>query len=201
MAAPVAHPWKQAQMVLSNYLHPTHSMNETMLSACTSALIHHLIQGLTEEDFADMHPVPMDVAVNGFPGVPNIDSQKFTTSGGHGFRGPKLQYLSEPEEHEDWTHHRKYDDVVTTEVDRIMTNAMLGIRPHAIYTASMKDEMLSKAKVEAGRARVIYMCPVDFLTAMRMLSLGMICVMVRRRDLFGIAVGLNMYFEEWNEIF
>lgn len=201
MAAPVAHPFQQAQMVLANYLHPTHSIDEKMLQACSDVMLEHYSGGLTSEDWADIHPVPIDVAVNGFPGVPNVDSQKVTTSGGHGFRGPKLQYLSDPVEHEEWSHYRRYDNVVESEVDRIIEGASKGIRPHAVYTACMKDEMLSKAKVAAGKARVIYMCPVDFLTAMRMLTLGLTRVMVRRRDLFGIAVGLNTHSEEWNDLF
>lgn len=201
MAAPVAHPWQQAQMVLTNYLHPTHSMDETVLRICAEAMADHFAGGLDDDDWSDIHPVPVGVAVNGFPGVPNVDSQKVTTSGGHGFRGPKLQYLSEPFEHEEWTHFRVYDDVVLSEVDRIVDNARVGIRPHAVYTASMKDEMLSKLKVAAGKARVIYMCPVDFLTAMRMYTLGLTRVMVRRRDLFGIAVGLNTHSEEWDDCF
>nr|ULG00035.1 MAG: hypothetical protein [Marnaviridae sp.] len=200
MAAPKAHPWKQAQMVLENYLKPTHSMREIVIVACAEAMESHFAAGLTDTDWADIHPVPVDVAVNGFPGVPNVDAQKFTTSGGHGFRGPKLQYLSDPEEKEEWSHYRSYDDVVLVEVDRIVDDALNGIRPHAIYTGSMKDEMLSKAKVDAGKARVVYMCPADFLTAIRMFTLGLSRVMVRRRSLFGMAVGLNTHSEEWNEL-
>lgn len=201
MAAPVAHPWKQPQMVLENYLHPTHSIDETRLLSCVEAYVDHIMAGLTDEDKLDIHPVPLSVAVNGYPGVPNIDSQKMTTSGGHGFRGPKLQFLSEPEAFEEWTHYRSYNDVVTSRVDKIMEDATLGIRPHAIYTSCMKDEMLSKAKVALGKARCIYMCPVDFLTSMRMLTLGLTRVMVRRRDLFGIAVGLNTHSEEWDALY
>nr|QUS52704.1 polyprotein [Mute swan feces associated picorna-like virus 8] len=201
MAAPVAHPWQQAQMVLTNYLQPTHSIDETMLRVCAEAMADYFSDGLTDVDWSDIHPVPIDVAVNGFPGVPNVDAQKVTTSGGHGFRGPKLQYLSDATEHEEWSHYRRYDDVVISEVERIVDDAKLGIRPHAVYTGSMKDEMLSKAKVAAGKARVVYMCPVDFLTAMRMFTLGLTRVMVRRRDLFGIAVGLNTHSEEWNDCF
>lgn len=200
MAAPKAHPWKQAQMVLDNYLKPTHSMREVVLLACADAMEEHFASKLTNADWEDIHPVPIDVAVNGFPGVPNIDAQKFTTSGGHGFRGPKLQYLSEPEEFEEWTHYRKYNDAVTSEVERIIEDAMQGIRPHAVYTASMKDELLSKVKVEAGKARVIYMCPADFLTSIRMYTLGLSRVLVRRRALFGMAVGLNTHSEEWDEL-
>lgn len=201
LAAPVAHPWKQPQLVLKNYLSPTHSIKETVFRACAQAYEDHVSEQLTPDDWADIHPVPMSVAVNGFPGVANIDAQKFTTSGGHGFRGPKLQFMTEAQEFEEWTHFRSYKDCVVKEVDRILENACLGVRPHAVYTASMKDEMLSRAKVEAGKARSIYMCPVDFLTAMRMLTMGLTRVMVRRRDLFGIAVGLNTHSEEWDDTF
>lgn len=200
LARPNPGPWNGHQQILNNYLFPTHSMNETMLRACVAAFCEHVDAGLTEDDWSDIHPVPLAVAVNGFPGIPNVDAQKFTTSGGHGHRGPKLQFLSEPEEFEEWTHYRSYDDVIHSEVDAMREAAYLGVRPHCIYTACDKDEMLSLKKVNAGKCRSIYMCPVAFLTNMRMSTMGLCRVMIRRRDLFGIAVGLNTHSEEWDEL-
>lgn len=201
MAAPVAGSWEQPQMVLKNYLQPTHSMNEMILRACREAMCAHIKLGLRDEDWADIHPVPIEVAINGFPGVPNVDAQKFTTSAGHGRRGPKLRYMTEPESFEEWDSFRRLDAPTLAAVQKIRDDAENGIRPHAIYDACFKDEMLSKAKVAAGRARVIYMCPLPFLTNMRMSVMGICRVMIRRRHLFGMAIGLNTHSEEWDELF
>lgn len=200
MAAPRNAGWKQPQMVLANYLKPTHSMNELIVRACVQAFCDRIEAGLTEEDLQDIHPVPLDVAVNGMPGVPNIDAQKHSTSAGHGKRGPKLQYLSEPEPHDVWDSFRCFDPETLSEVDKMREDAFAGIRPHAIYDSCWKNEMLSKAKVEAGRARSIYMCPLAFLANMRMSTLGLCRVMIKRRNLFCLAVGLNTHSEEWDDI-
>jgi hypothetical protein len=193
--------WRQPQMILANYLHPTHSMSESVWGACLEAYGEHIEQHLTEEDLEDIHPVPISVAVNGFPQVPNVDAQKFTTSAGHGHRGNKLQFLSEPEEFEEWQSFRRYGPVIRKEIQDMRDKAAGGVRPHAIYDSCMKDELLSKEKVAAGRARAIYMCPVAFLTNMRMSVMGMCRVIVRRRDVFGLAVGLNTHSEEWDDLF
>lgn len=198
LGRPRATDWRAPQLILSKYLNPTHSMRECVIAACGEAMTDHIMANLTDEDKADIHPVPIGVAVNGFPAVPNIDAQKFTTSAGHGRRGPKLQFLSEPEEFEEWSSYREYDENVTAAVNKMVEDAMQGIRPHAIYEAVLKDEMLSWAKVLQGKARAIYMCPVDFLTAIRMFTLGICRVMVRRREIFGMAVGLNTHSEEWD---
>lgn len=201
MAAPRNAGWKQPQMVLENYLHPTHSMNEMILRACVEAFKARIAAGLSETDLEDIHPVPISVAVNGMPRVPNVDAQKHSTSAGHGKRGPKLQYLSDPVEHDVWDSYREFDADTLREIDEMREQMYRGQRPHAIYDACWKNEMLSKAKVEAGRARCIYMCPLAFLVNMRMSTVAMCRVMIRRALLFCIAVGLNTHSEEWDDLF
>lgn len=201
MAAPRNAGWRQPQMILENYLQPTHDMNEMIVRACVEALKCRITEGLTEADLEDIHPVPISVAVNGMPRVPNVDAQKHATSAGHGKRGPKLQYLTEPVQCGVWESFREFDAATLAEIDTMRENMYRGVRPHAIYDACWKNEMLSKAKVEAGRARCIYMCPLAFLVNMRMSTVAMCRVMIRRRNLFCIAVGLNTHSEEWDDIY
>lgn len=197
---PLMGAWEQPQNILKNYLSPTHDMREDVWSACVEAFTKHVGDNLTQEDWDDIHPVPLDVAVNGFPGVPNVDAQKFTTSAGHGHTGAKIQFLSEPEAHFEWTHFRKYSDVIHSEVDKMREDAREGIRPHAIYTTTLKDEMLALRKILAGKTRGFHVCPTAFLTNMRMSTMALCRVMIRRRKLFGIAVGLNTHSEEWDDM-
>jgi len=200
LARPRTNAWQAPQQVLANYLHPTHSMNEKVLRACVQAFCGHIKKNLKPEDWADIHPVPLNVAVNGFPGVANLDAMKVTTSGGHGHRGPKVKFMTSPIVHEHWDHFRELGEVVTEEVNVMREAAREGIRPHAIYTTVIKDEMLSKAKVAANKARCIHCVPTAFLANMRMSVMAMCRVMVRLRDVFGIAVGLNTHSEEWHEL-
>lgn len=201
MAAPRNAGWKQPQMVLENYLHPTHSMNEMIVRACVQAYQERISTLLDATDLEDVHPVPLSVAVNGMPGVPNVDAQKHATSAGHGKRGPKLQYLSEPVQYDVWDSYREFDAQTLAEIDEMRERMYRGERPHAIYDACWKNEMLSKTKVEAGKARCIYMCPLAFLVNMRMSTVAMCRVMIRRRDVFCIAVGLNTHSEEWDDVY
>jgi len=131
MSAPQSAGWQQPQSVLSTYLHPTHSLKEMVMRACVEAYVEHVESHLTQQDWEDIHPVPLSVAVNGFPGVPNVDAQKYTTSAGHGKRGPKLQFLTDPEKHEEWESFRVYTSAVHKEIDDMREAAYKGIRPQA----------------------------------------------------------------------
>lgn len=193
--------WKPQQNILKEYIHPTHSIKESLLSKATDAFIHHICSGLTEEDRADIHVVPLSVAVNGFPRVPNVDPLKFNTSGGHGYPGPKSAYVTTDALYEEWSRYREFDEGVIANVERIVDLAYKGIRSHPIFTAQLKDEMLSHAKVESCKTRGFYMCPLPFLIAMRMFTTGLTRVMVRRRDLFCNAIGLNTHSAEWDELY
>lgn len=192
--------WEPQQNILKEYLVPTHSMREPVWRTCCDSFIRHVTTQLTANDIADVHVVPLSVAVNGFPGVPNVDAQKFNTSSGHGFPGCKRTYVISDEPFEEWTSFKTYDEKVIAEVERIFELAKQGIRSHPIFTAQLKDEMVSLAKREAKKTRGFYMCPLAFLTAMRIVTTGLTRVMVRRRKLFRHAVGLNTHSEEWHEL-
>lgn len=198
---PVMSGWEPQQVALKEFLHHTHSINEPLFRVCVDSFAEHIGDGLTEEDKVDSAPVTLDVAVNGYPGVPNVDAQKFTTAAGHGMPGPKRAYIASEDAFSVWEKRRVYTPELEAKVKEILDKAERGKRSHPIFTAHLKDEMVSAKKVAAKKTRVFFMCPVDFLTANRMFTMGLTRVMVRRRKLFRIAVGLNTHSEEWDDLF
>lgn len=192
--------WEPQQNILKEYLTPTHSMNEPLFRVCVESFAEHITSGLTEADKEDIHVVPISVAVNGFPGIPNVDALKFNTSAGHGRRGCKRGYLESEEPLEDWSTFRVFNADLVAEIEAIVEKALVGTRSHPIFTAQLKDEMVSLAKKMSKKTRGFYMCPVAFLVAMRMFTMGLTRVMVRRRKLFRHAVGLNTHSEEWDDL-
>ena len=192
--------WEPQQNILKEYLVPTHSMSEPLLALCVDSFAKHVTSNLTKEDIEDVHVVPLSVAVNGYPGVPNVDAQKFATAAGHGLPGPKKKYLAFDGPKGEWGRYREYDQAVYDEVEAIYKLAIQGIRSHPIFTAQLKDEMVSLMKKMLKKTRGFYMCPLAFLTVMRIFTTGLTRVMVRRRKLFRHAVGLNTHSEEWNDL-
>lgn len=193
--------WEPIQNIISEYLKPTHSIDELKMLCATDSFIEEIGSNLSDSDKEDIHTVPVSVAINGFPEVPNVDAQKFTTSGGHGYPGPKKGYVAVDEPHEEWDRFRLYTDAVMDSIESVVDNALKGQRTHPIFTAQLKDEMISLRKKLAKKTRGIYMAPVDYLTAIRMFTLGLTRVMVRQRDLFRNAVGVNTHSEEWDDLF
>lgn len=193
--------WRPQQNILKEYVFPTHSIREPLFMAGVWNFIEWITSNLTDDDKADVHVVPLSVAINGYPGVPNVDCLKFNTSAGHGYPGPKVKYVVFDEEYEQWSRFRKFDDAVIAEVERIVNLAFEGIRSHPIFTSQLKDEMVSWAKYLASKTRGFYMCPLPFLMAMRLFTTGLTRVMVRRRDVFCHAIGLNTHSAEWDLMF
>jgi hypothetical protein len=226
LVKPYMDSWRPQQKALRGYLNPAENIDEPRLHLCADKIVDYIMSNLTEEDKADIHPVPLDVAVNGYPGVPNIDSQKFSTSAGYGHKGPKKSYLLHLEDPDNkpfayldsenpsdkleldelvfqsvWQDYRRYSDDIESKMDEMWESYKRGIRWHAIFSAQLKDEMVTKKKYEMFKTRVFFMCSVELLTLLRMSTLGLSRVMVRRKDIFKIAVGLNAHSEEWQQMY
>lgn len=198
---PVMGGWEPIQNIVKEYLTPTHSIDEVKMLTATTSFIEHIRKNLAPEDVEDLHPVPVEVAINGYPEVPNVDAQKFTTSGGHGYPGSKKAHIAVDEPRDEWPRFREYTDKVMDSIQQIVDAALSGHRSHPIFTTQLKDEMVSLRKVVAMKTRGFYMGPMDYLTALRMFTLGLTRIMVRKRDVFRNAIGLNTHSEEWDDLF
>jgi hypothetical protein len=76
----------------------------------------------------------------------------------------------------------------------------LGRRPFFVYKNFLKDELLKKAKVEAGKARFISASPLDLQILFRK-YFGMFCAYVTQgRIRNGSAIGVNPHSMEWDTI-
>lgn len=201
MVLPDMGSWEPQQNILKEYMVPTHSMRESIFDVSVETFIAHVGSCLTQDDVDDLHPVPLSVAINGYPAVPNVDALKFTTSAGHGFEGPKAKYVCFDDERDEWSRYREFTPEVVARIQEIYEMACQGQRSHPIFTAQLKNEMVSVAKRAIKKTRGFYMCPVDFLTAMRILTSGLTRVMVRRKHVFRHAVGLNTHSLEWDELY
>lgn len=200
LVAPFMDSWRPQQTALREYIKPTHSFDEQLLIECGEQFSKYVISNLTEEDKEDIHPVNLDVAVNGFPGVTNIDAQKFSTSGGYGYPGSKRNYL----EHIDsvlWQDKVEYYDDVENDIELMWIGYKMGVRQHPIFSSQLKDEPVSLKKWLLRKTRVFFMCPLTFLTCMRMITLGLSRVMMRKKHIFKTAVGLNCHSEEWEQLY
>lgn len=200
LVAPFMDSWRPQQTALREYIKPTHSFDEQLLVECGEQFSKYVISNLTEEDKEDIHPVNLDVAVNGFPGVTNIDAQKFSTSGGYGYPGSKRNYL----EHIDsvlWQDKVEYYDDVENDIELMWIGYKMGVRQHPIFSSQLKDEPVSLKKWLLRKTRVFFMCPLTFLTCMRMITLGLSRVMMRKKHIFKTAVGLNCHSEEWEQLY
>jgi hypothetical protein len=84
-------PWRTA---LLGYTKPVNTVNSEMLTKAEDGYFNDIISELHEDVLSDfLHPVSMEVAINGYPGIAFVDSINRSTSAGHPFRCPKTKLM------------------------------------------------------------------------------------------------------------
>jgi len=87
-------------------------------------------------------------------------------------------------------------DVVTRQV-RQMRNGY--VQPY-IFTDTLKDETLPRAKVKIGKTRVFAAAPMDFVIAFRMYFISFIAFLMEKRIDTESAVGIRCQSLEWDKL-
>ncbi|DAZ87480.1 TPA_asm: non-structural polyprotein [Pycnopodia helianthoides associated picornavirus 1] len=85
-------------------------------------------------------------------------------------------------------------------VEEMISVCKQGKRPQAIWQAMLKDERRPHAKVNAGKTRQIYACWIVLLIVCRMYFGGMLAWTMKQRISNSIALGVNPYSLEWQQI-
>jgi len=84
---------------------------------------------------------------------------------------------------------------VKARVEKIISDAKLGVRNEHVFVDTLKDELRSHEKVATGATRLISAAPVDYTIAWRQYFLGFQSEMQRRRISVCSCVGINVYTE------
>jgi hypothetical protein len=100
----------------------------------------------------------------------------------------------------EWDLHGKKAKQVRDKV-MLQINAMKqGIVQPYIFTDTLKDETLPKAKVDIGKTRVFAAAPMDFVIAFRMYFISFIAFLMEKRIDTESAVGIKCQSLEWDKL-
>jgi len=170
-------------------------MENVVLSMTTDLLVK-----LYELNIKEAHPVPLEIAQNGFPENFYYRSMKNSTSGGFMFTGQKNKYL-------DKTPKNFKSDAVTPkpevliQVSEIIDSYLKDESSHSIVGAQLKDEPRSREKVLNGNTRMFAMSSYDMTLVNRMYLLPFYTLMCEHRDIFNTKIGINMHSSEVDDMY
>jgi len=138
-------------------------------------------------------------ALCGIDGRRFIDPLQLSTSVGFPLSGPKTPYIEDldPKDHPGFACPRKMIGVVKEEYDRIIAAMRGGVRAYSIFSANLKDE---PTKVGKTKVRCFQSCPMALSVAVRKWFLPLCWFMSTYPLDTEIAVGINCYGTEWNEM-
>lgn len=135
--------------------------------------------GVPEEKFRS---IPRGTAA-GYPYVLEVSGGKkefFGDGQEYDLSGPRCKELEERVEH-------------------ILVQARAGVRLSHVFVDFLKDELRSKAKVEAVATRLISSAPLDYVVAWRRLFGAFSAAVMRNHTKTGMAPGICAY-TDWNEL-
>ena len=139
LTKPVMHEWIPQQVNLKESLIPAFGIDEPALLECVETYFSHIEMNLDQEEFALMHMYPLEVAINGAPGVTYVDAIKKSTSMGYPWKTSKRNYLvpAEDPDHPDWM---KFTPEINERIEKRIESLLKGIRTHPIFSGNLKDK-------------------------------------------------------------
>lgn len=199
LTGPVMDNWRPQQVSLAEFIKPVDYMDEVLLDECVRSLKAHILSQLPKEELDLLHVYPLDVAVNGFPGMAYVDPIKRGTSMGFPHRKPKRDYMIPMEGL--WPNGVKFKREIEEIIETWHENYTNGVRCHPVFAANLKNEPVSFKKAVSGKTRVFFSGPASLLVLVRMYFMSFARVVQRNRDIFSCAVGMNTTSLEWDKLF
>lgn len=197
---PLMHRWKPQQKALTEYMSPARGLNEVLLAKCAEVLLQDILTHLPSDELKLIHAYPLDVAINGMPGMAYVDGIKRSTSMGYPYLMPKRKFLTKIDDPK-WQDGVKFDKEIVDKIEELMEKYKQGQRGHPIFNANLKDEVVTQKRYEAGKTRVFFSCPVDFLCVVRMMFLGFTRVVQRNWEIFHCVIGVNVHSAQWEQVY
>lgn len=191
-------PWNHA---LQDLTKPNMLIDNDIVEIVCESFYFDINAGLGSSDYDMLHVYDDMTTLNGAAGISYVDKINRNTSAGAPWKKGKKHFMyAIPAVGE------LYDPVALTQdimdrVDESIACYHRGKRTSPVFTASLKDEAVSLAKVQQKKTRVFAGAPLDFTFIVRKYLLSFVRLVQNRRELFESAPGLVTQSEEWDGLF
>lgn len=140
-----------------------------------------------------LRPLTDHEVLNGVHGVRFVDGMKFKSSAGFPIGGAKSKLVQGPEGSKSW----KDPDLILNEFETLKSTYLRGERYYPIFKACLKDE---PTLIGSGKVRVFFAGDMMIQYALRKYTLGFVRLLSIDPLLSEIAVGINCYSSEWQQL-
>lgn len=154
------------------------------------------LENLPDNLFRGIRVVEIDEAINGIDGEQFCEGMRMSTSeGAPHFRGKKNYFQQDPT-----TLKWAMGAIVREEYDEIVRCLEQGKRANPIFNVSLKDEVLPKAKVDAGKCRAFTACPAAFAVLTKRVTMTILAFLHKNRIISEIYAGTSVQSKDWHRM-
>lgn len=185
-------PWRNSLIHMAN---PRHSLPADKLKIAADNYVAPLL-GKVPWYIANkgiIRPLTDSETINGIHGVRFIDAMKFTSSAGFPLGGPKSNLFKGPDGQKEW----RDPSLIGDEFEKMKSCYLRGERYHPIFKSCLKDEA---TEIGSGKVRVFQAGDLIIQYALRKYTLGIARFLSVYPLISEIAVGINCYSSEWQEL-
>jgi hypothetical protein len=197
---PVMSGWEPIYNNVKEMVQPHLDIDQQRLARCVDSFTRDILQGLAnvhgEAWKRELVILSDHAAVNGVAGVKYIDRMNMSTSMGFPWNKTKRAFIR-PSPTEEQPDAVTFDDEVWARIRAIEQCYSEGRRAYPVYSAHLKDEAVTEAKIEAKKTRVFTGAPVDFSVVMRKYLLSFVRLLQQNKFVFEAGPGTVTQSIEW----
>jgi hypothetical protein len=193
-------PWYVA---LKARMEPKIGFSVTLMDCASEAYLKDVLSGLGKEPLKEVHVYDLFTAINGAAGVQHINSIDKNTSMGFPYRKVKKHFLSKDESGylRGLPEAVQFTPEIEEKVRAILDRYIDGKMVNPVFSANLKDEVISMAKDSIGKIRVFTGAPVSWVLVVRMMLLWVARLMQTHNYVFEAASGMNAQSDDWDILF
>jgi hypothetical protein len=189
-------------IAINGYSNVNKQVDQNLLTNCSRSLCNDLFH--SEVRKIEPRLLTWKESVVGIPGLDYAEPIPRNTSAGYPYKftlckGDPGKYSIFGSDEEYNLDNEKYHSLLVDCLD-LEIQAAKGEHLGCIFLDFLKDEKKSRAKVLAGKSRLISSSPLHFTMLCRRYFLTFCSWMMANRTYNGVAVGVNAFSDEWNEV-
>jgi hypothetical protein len=196
--APKLGGWEPFNIAAQDLVKPITLFNEGILAECASAYINDIKN--SGVDLSILEVYDLETAVNGAPGVAHVNKIPRNTSAGFPFNRSKQHFLVAVPAFDDFQDPVEITPDMMSRIENLNKMYSSGNSAGIVFNNCLKDEPVSKSKLESGKVRLFSSAPMDWTVLMRMYYLSFVRLVQNNRFIFESGPGTIAQSIEWNEL-
>lgn len=199
--APVMTGWRPWRIAALDMVAPVTGMSSSIVRDCGNSYLKHVLGKLQPGSLRLLHKYDEFDAVNGVQGVAYLDPMKRSTSAGAPYAQSKKYHTEKTEPQRGLMDPIKLKPEMSRRVQAVRDRYSRGDLYRPVFTAHLKDEVVSAKKMSTGKTRVFCGAPFDWSVVVRELFLSHVRLIQNFKFIFECGVGTVAPSGEWSQLY